>query len=78
MSPIDWSLNREGLAQGEHHEHAVTRDYNLDTSKAERAGILPVRRRKLVLGARTYTAFSAHDLLEHEAHNNPARPGHPY
>lgn len=77
MSPIDWSLYREGVEPGKHHDHAV-KDAHLDTSKAGRAGILPVRRRKLVLGAKTYTAFSAHDLLEHEAHNNPARPGHPY
>ena len=34
-----------------------------------------VRRRQIVLGARTYTAFDAHELLSLESEGSLARPG---
>ncbi len=39
---------------------------------------LPPRRRLVVEGAKTFTAFSAHDLLDMDSHAKYGRPGFPF
>ncbi len=48
-----------------------------DAAKAERPQPRPLTKRRVVAGAQTYTAYSAHHLLEATDLGNLARPGHP-
>lgn len=45
-----------------------------DSAKAR----LAPRKREVVEGAKTFTAFSAHDLLDMDSHAKYGRPGMPY
>jgi hypothetical protein len=49
-----------------------------DASRALRAQRLQPRKRLLVEGVKTFTAFSAHDLLDMDSHAKYGRPGVPY
>ncbi len=48
----------------------------IDTSRAKRAPSQRLRHRLLADGERTYTAYSANELLEIESQSDRARPGH--
>jgi hypothetical protein len=49
-----------------------------DASRALRAHRLAPRKRLVVEGAKTFTAFSAHDLLDMDSHAKYGRPGQPF
>ena len=55
--------------------HDLNEQY-IDTSKARRVESKRLRARLLTDGERTYTAYSANELLEIESQADQARPGH--
>ncbi len=49
-----------------------------DAVDAKYAQRLAPRKRQVVEGVKTFTAFSAHDLLDMDSHAKYGRPGMPY
>ena len=49
-----------------------------DAVSAQRTQLRQPRRHVLVDGTTTFTAFSAHDLLDMDSHAKYGRPGMPY
>jgi hypothetical protein len=71
---IDWEQAIRIPAQFRAHD---LNDRAIDTSNARYAKAQRLRRRLLADGERTYTAYSAHELLEIDSQADRARPGHP-